>query len=138
MSTNLDLTTQGGQNCALTPGDIILRTGDEMTNDGRIGISVLSAKPGDCPVNATANLEVVALQEMHNQFREQIDTGLKTLADNQGKNGIPPGPPPNPRSVTEGQAPPEALSTVEDALARQQSDASEAEAEIQQATDTGQ
>jgi hypothetical protein len=29
---------------------------------------------------------------MHNQFREKLDSGLKTLAANQGKNGLPAAP----------------------------------------------
>jgi hypothetical protein len=29
---------------------------------------------------------------MHNHFREQMDAGLKQLADNQGKNGLPAAP----------------------------------------------
>ncbi|HEY6268778.1 MAG TPA: hypothetical protein VIX11_10800 [Candidatus Acidoferrum sp.] len=29
---------------------------------------------------------------MPNHFREQMDAGLKTLADNQGKNGLPSAP----------------------------------------------
>jgi hypothetical protein len=29
---------------------------------------------------------------MHNDFRAKIDSGLKTLADNQGRNGLPPAP----------------------------------------------
>jgi hypothetical protein len=137
VSANLDVSITGGEGCALTPGDIILRTGDQMTGDGRIGVSVLSSKPGDCPVNAAADIEVAALQEMHNQFREQIDSGLKTLAENQGKGGLPSGPPPNPRTVAEGQATADAASSVQDALARQLADANQAEAEIQQATNTG-
>src|SRR5205807_271811 len=115
VSTNLDVTVAGGQGCALTPGDIILRTSDNMVEGGRIGVSVLSSKPGDCPVNSATDLDVVALQEMHNQFREHIDTGLKQLADNSGKNGLPPAPPANPRTVAEGQAPPDQASTVQDA-----------------------
>jgi len=128
----------GGQGCALTPGDIILRTGDNMVNGSRIGVSVLSSKPGDCPVNSAAELEVVALQEMHNQFREQIDTGMKQLADNQGKNGFPPAPAASPRLVADGQAPAEQASTVEQALMQQQADASQAEQEVQQAANSAQ
>src|SRR5205085_9042130 len=109
-----------------------------MVEGGRIGVSVLSSKPGDCPVNSATDLDVVALQEMHNQFREHIDTGLKQLADNSGKNGLPPAPPANPRTVAEGQAPPDQASTVQDALLRQQADANQAEQEVQQAANIAQ
>jgi hypothetical protein len=138
VSTNLDVTATGGQGCALTPGDIILRTGDQPVNGNRIGVSVLSSKPGDCPVNSATDIEVAALQEMHNQFREQVDTGMRQLAENQGKNGLPPAPPANPRQVPDGQAPPEQASTVEQALAQQQADANQAEQEVQQAANSAQ
>jgi hypothetical protein len=138
VSTNLDVTVAGGTACALTPGDIILRTGDNMVNGNRIGVSVLSSKPGDCPLNSAAELDIVALQEMHNQFREQIDSGMKQLADNQGKNGLPPAPSASPRLVAEGQAPADQASTVEQALAQQQNDALQAEQEVQQAANSAQ
>src|SRR5262249_16455370 len=89
VSTNLEVTAAGGTECALTPGDIILRTGDNLVGGNRVGVSVLSSKPGDCPCNSAAELDIVALQEMHNQFREHIGNGMKQLADNQGKNGLP-------------------------------------------------
>jgi hypothetical protein len=138
VSTNLDVTVVGGQGCALTPGDIILRTGDTVVNGSRVGVSVLSSKPGDCPCNSATEVDLVALQEMHNQFREQIDSGMKQLAENQGKNGLPPAPAAGPRLVAEGQAPADQASTVEQALAQQQSDASQAEQEVQQAANSAQ
>jgi len=92
VSSNLDVVTDHGQECALTPGDIILRTGDTLVEGTKVGVSVQSSKKGDCPAGANAQVEVADLQEMHNRFREQIDTGLKQLADNQGKNGLPAAP----------------------------------------------
>ena len=138
VSTNLDVTAAGGQGCSLTPGDIILRTSDNLVNGNQIGVSVLSSKPGDCPVNSAAQVDVVELQEMHNQFREHIGAGMKQLAENQGKNGLPSAPAANPRPVAEGQAPPEAAATVEQALLQTQNDASQAEQEVQQAANSAQ
>jgi hypothetical protein len=57
-----------------------------------VGVSVQSSKNGDCPAGANAQVEVADLQEMHNRFREQLDIGLRQLADNQGKNGPPAAP----------------------------------------------
>jgi hypothetical protein len=138
VSTNLDVQVAGGQGCALTPGDIILRTGDNVVGNNLIGVSVLSSKPGDCPVNSAAQIEVVQLQEMHNQFREHIGSGMKQLADNAGKNGLPPAPAANPRTVAEGQAPAEQASAVEQALLQTQNDANQAEQEVQQAANSAQ
>ncbi len=132
VSMNLDVFA-GGRACALTPGDIILRTGD-MLDGGRVGINVLNSKPGDCPINSATEIEVSTLQEMHNQFREQIDAGLKTLADNQGQGGLPTGPPADPRQVLEAQAAPDL--SAEAALLRQQQEANQTETEIHQGANT--
>lgn len=100
VSSNLDVTA-AGQACALTPGDIIRRTGKEVAPDGSVPVEVESSKPGGCPKESATSVQVADLQEMHNQFREQIDSGLKMLAENQAK-GLPSGPAAAPRAVAEG------------------------------------
>lgn len=90
--------------CALTPGDILLRTSDTIGPDGTVAVSVLASKPGSCPINGTGVLDVAVLQEMHNQFRQQIDTGLGLLSANQGTHGLPAGPYGEPRPATQGWA----------------------------------
>jgi hypothetical protein len=130
VSANLNVQSVGGQACALTPGDIILRTADTIGADGMVGVSILSSKPGDCAINASSTIDVSTLQEMHNQFREQIDSGLSLLAANQGKDGLPKGPAAAPRSVTQGWA--KADGKAESALMKQQRDADQTEAEAQQ------
>jgi hypothetical protein len=136
VSSNLDVAV-AGQGCSLTPGDIILRTGDSVGSDGTIGVSVLSSKPGDCPVNSAASVDVAALQEMHNQFREQIDAGMQQLAQNQGQGGLPAAPPAGARNFAEGQAPADSAQSVQSALMQQQTDAGQAETELQQAVNVG-
>jgi hypothetical protein len=91
VGSNLDLVSDAGE-CAVTPGDVLLRTGSAPDADNKVSVSVLSSKKGDCPVDTTSDVEVTELQEMHNQFREKMDAGLKTLAENQGKNGLPEAP----------------------------------------------
>lgn len=129
VSMDLDVLADG-QQCSLTPGDIILRSGD-MVDGTRIPVSVLTSKPGDCAVNSTTSILVADLQEMHNRFREQIDSGLQTLAEKQGKNGLPTGPAARPREVAEGLAEPDP--NVENQLTQQQEEANRAESEIEQA-----
>lgn len=94
----------GGQTCDISPGDVIMRTGDSLLPENKVGITILTSKPGNCPANLSATIDAELLQEMHNQFRETLDAGLQTLADNQGKGGLPVGPPPLARLVAEGQA----------------------------------
>ena len=55
-------------------------------------MSVSTSKGNDCRVGSTLLVEVNDLQEMHNHLREQTDSGLKSLADNSGKGGLPPAP----------------------------------------------
>jgi hypothetical protein len=128
VSSSLDLTTAAGE-CALSPGDIILRTADQPTSENMVEVSVLSSKSGDCPANVNAPLELAALQEMQNQFREQIDAGLKTLAENGGRNGLPKAPAAAPYAATEGQATADPGASA--ALAQQRRAADQAEANIQ-------
>lgn len=135
ISSTLDVAA-AGQTCALTPGDIILRTDDAAGDGNTVGVSVLNSKAGDCPVNSSARMEVAALQEMHNQFREKIASGLTLLADNQGKSGLPAGPAPGARQVREGQAAPDL--NVDKALLAQQQDANQIEAEARQAAASAQ
>lgn len=137
VSTAMDVVTTGGQNCALTSGDIILRTSDSVSSDGKVGVNVLSAKPGDCPINAGTSVDLATLQEMHNQFAQQVGAGMQQLASNQGRNGVPAGPPASPRPVPAAQAQPDPAASVNSQLSQQQQDAQRAEAEIQQAANAG-
>jgi hypothetical protein len=102
VSSNLDVTA-AAQTCALTPGDIIQRTGKEVTSDGSIAVEVESSKPCDCPRDSATAVQLMDLQEMHNQFREQIDTGLSMLAENKAP-GLQTGPAATPRPVADGTA----------------------------------
>jgi hypothetical protein len=129
VSSNLDITTAEGQACALTPGDVIERRGKTVGADGGIAVDVVSAKPGDCAADAAASVQLADLQEMHNQFREQIDSGLKMLADNQAK-GLPNGPAADARPVPDGIAPPAPDAATQ--LAAQETDAARLETQVAQ------
>ena len=53
---------------------------------------VADNRQGDCARGSKPMVRVADLQDMHNRFREQLDAGLKQLAANQGKNGLPAAP----------------------------------------------
>jgi hypothetical protein len=130
VSSNLDITTAAGQACSLTPGDIIHRTGKEVMADGGVVVEVVSSKPGDCAADSgAASVQVADLQEMHNQFREQLDSGLKMLADNQAKR-FPAAPAAGARPVAEGTADP--VVDAEAQLVKQETDAGALEAQVRQ------
>jgi hypothetical protein len=88
VSSDLQVTV-AGRTCVLTPGDTILRDDARMYDAGKVGALVMSSKSGDCPANSSTSVEIAALQEMHNQFRRQIDAGLAELARQQGHGGLP-------------------------------------------------
>jgi hypothetical protein len=130
VSTNLDVTADG-QVCPLSPGDVLLRMDNTPDRDNTVGVSVVSSKKLDCNIGSSPRVQVADLQEMHDHFLEQMGAGLKTLADNQGKNGIPSGPAANPRQNPDGQAPEDLTAATE--LQNQQKDADRAEKEVRQA-----
>jgi len=127
VSANLDITTAAGQACSLTPGDIIQRKGQTVAADGGVDVDVVSSKPGDCAADSRAAVQLADLQEMHNQFREQLDSGLKILADNQAR-GLPSGPAAGSRPIAEGIADP--VADAESQLVAQETDAAKLEAQV--------
>jgi hypothetical protein len=130
VTTRFDVNA-GDQACSLSPGDVLMRTENTPDSANTVGVNVVSSQKSDCRMGSSPRVQVVDLQEMHNHFREQLDSGLKTLADNQGKNGIPSGPAASGRSNREGAAAPD-LSVTAD-LQKQQEEADQAEKEVQQA-----
>lgn len=125
--SDLDLTTAAGQACTLTPGDIIQRKGQTVTTDGGVAVEVVSSKLADCAAGYGATVQLADLQEMHNQFREQIDSGLQKLAEHQG---LPTPPPTGQRPVAEGTADP--VPDAESKLMAQETAAGNLEAQVRQ------
>jgi hypothetical protein len=123
---NVDLVGDSGE-CTVTAGDVLVRSGDP--NGTKVGVSVVSSKKGDCAVGTGSDVEISDLQEMHNQFREKLDTGLKTLADNSGKNGLPKAPD---TGTSAGEVPaPQPDADAGDELQGQEKDAESAEQDVQ-------
>jgi len=131
VASNLDVTTAGsGQECGLTAGDVLMRLADTPDDNQNVTASVQSSKKGDCAAGQTVVVSVQNLQEMHNNFREQVDSGLKSLADNSGKNGVPNAPD---TSTTPGEVPvPPPDGAAADQLQAQQGLADQSEAQVQQ------
>ncbi len=130
VSSDLDATTSDGVECQLTPGDVVYRTGDTPDDDHMVDATVKSSKKDNCAVGVSVGVETGDLQEMHNQLRIQMDAGLKTLAEKQGKDGIPAAPD---TKTQAGEVPPPAPDTnVANDLQDQKKEADQAEAEAQQ------
>jgi hypothetical protein len=128
VSATLDVPS-GDDTCALTPGDIVQRQENEPGDDKAVAVKVLSAKSEGCAVGSVVRIQVTDLQDMHNDFREKLDTGLDTLA--KGGNGLPKAPDATHKINPDGQAQPDL--NADDDLKAQQADADAADKEVQAA-----
>jgi hypothetical protein len=131
VSSSLDVTNSSGQECGLTAGDVVMRMTDSPDGNQNVSASVQTSKQSDCATGQTVAIGVQDLQEMHNQFRQQLDSGLKTLATNSGKGGLPSAPD---TGTTSGEVPaPAPDSSAAAQLANAQQDANQTEQQVQQA-----
>lgn len=103
VSMDLNISTES-ETCTLSAGDLLLRSSEPAGDPNSVGVMVVNSKAGSCAVGTKTMLDLATLQEMHNDFRQQIDSGLATLADNKGKNGIPKGPSADAKKSKDGQA----------------------------------
>ncbi len=92
VSDSLSVATAGGQVCSLNAGDVLIRIDDNPTLDNEVRVRVMSSKPSDCIIGIMPLVAVTDLQEMHNRFREQLDSGLHMLAEKSGTGGLPRAP----------------------------------------------
>jgi hypothetical protein len=136
VATILTETAPDGSDCSLSPGDVVTRIDDTPDDNKNVKVLVSSSQKGDCGSGSQVAMAVDDLQEMHNHFREQLDQGLKTLAEKQGKDGIPAGPKPGGKANPDGQVQPDL--DVEAQLNDQQKDADAAEADVAQSTASSQ
>jgi hypothetical protein len=129
VSNDLDVTTTDQQLCALQAGDMLQLMTPAASDSGLVELRVASSKRLDCPTGVLVSVSLTDLQEMQNSFQAQIEAGLGTLRDTQGRNGLPSAPPDAvaapPRPVT-GLAP---FSAADSAVAldqqREQADQAE-------------
>jgi hypothetical protein len=114
----------------LSAGDIVQRQENEPGSDNAVAVKVLSAKGEDCAVGSAPRVLVTDLQDMHNDFREKLDTGLDTLA--KGGNGLPKAPDVTKSANPDGQVQPDL--NADDDLKAQETDAEGAEKEVKAAS----
>ena len=107
-----------------------MRTETTPDQNNTLAVNVVSSQKTDCAGGSTPRIQVSDLQDMHNQFAEQLDSGLESLAKNQGKDGIPTGPAADPRKNPDGTAAPDPAAVAD--LQKQQQEANQAEKEVQQ------
>jgi hypothetical protein len=126
----------GDGTCSLTAGDVIKRTEDKADDDNTVAVQVLASKKEDCDIGSTPRVATSDLEDMHTEFREQLSEGLKSLGENQGKNGIPAGPAPATKPNPEGVVAPDLTVADELKAADQAADAAEQDVQAAAADDS--
>lgn len=132
--SDLDVVNLAGQECALTPGDVLQFNPPVDPNGVSANLVVLASKGGpECRRADTVAVALNDLQEMQNQMRQTIDDGLAKLQAQQGQGGLPPAPPsaqvaPSNAQFTSIAPPPDPDVATE--LSQQESQAATAETEV--------
>ncbi|MGA2002398.1 MAG: hypothetical protein ABSG70_03395 [Terriglobales bacterium] len=124
--------TSDGQECELTAGDILTRLTNTPDADQNVTAIVSARKKRDCAIDKQVKVSVDALQEMHNHFDEQVDSGIKMLAQKQGTGGLPKAPD---TATTASDVPvPQPDPTVAKDLTDQEAAADRTETQVEQET----
>ena len=92
VSAPLNVTTAGGQLCAVSPGDVLQLNAAPAKDATAADLKVSSSRQADCPAGAQVSVSLEDLQEMHNSFRAKLDAGLEALHGAQGKGDLPAAP----------------------------------------------
>jgi hypothetical protein len=130
VSNTLSETTADGTACSLSAGDVLTRIGDTPDANQNVNVLVTSSQNADCATGAQVAVAVSDLQDMHNDFRQKMDAGLQSLADNQGKKGMPGSPDPGRKANPDGTVQPDASAAAQ--LDQTDQSADKAEADVQQ------
>ena len=134
VSADLSLVADGAE-CALSDGDVIVRTTDTADGDGNVNVKVVASTKTDCAIGKEGPLAVDDLQEMYNHFREGLKDGMGELAKKQGTGGLPKSPD---ATTTAGDVPaPEPDKTAEKTLKDQAAAADQTESEVKQEAGSG-
>ena len=76
----------GGQECALTQGDVLQLNPAPASDPSFANVQVLASKGQDCPAGNLVPVQLTDLQEMQNHMRETLDQGLGGLPTSMAKS----------------------------------------------------
>ena len=124
-----------GEECALSQGDVISRTTETADGDGNVNVKVVASTKTDCAIGKEGPVSTDDLQEMYNQFREQLKDGMGELAKKNGSGGLPKAPDTTTKDGDIPAPPPD--KSVEKNLTEQQTSADQAETEAKQEAGSG-
>jgi hypothetical protein len=134
VSADLSLVADGAE-CALSDGDVIVRTSDTPDDDQNVTVKVVASTKSDCAIGKEGPVALDDLQEMYNHFREGLKDGMGELAKKQGTGGLPKSP--DTKTTAGDVPPPEPDKSAEKALKDQAADADKTEAEVKQEAGSG-
>jgi hypothetical protein len=130
----LNVLTGDNQTCGISIGDVLRLNAAPADNSTAADLTVMTSRQTDCPAGAQVTVSLADLQDMQNNFRAQLDSGLQTLHSGQGQGGLPAAPPsaiaPPPRPVED--LPPDDP-TVQAQLQAAQQQAAATETQVTQA-----
>jgi hypothetical protein len=90
---NMDLTNSYGQECLVSPGDVLQMGAPVSANTASANLVVLASKGGqECSKSSVVAVGLTDLQDLQNYMRQTIDQGLGDLQKRQAK-GLPAPPP---------------------------------------------
>lgn len=93
ISTDMQLEISADQSCALTPGDVLFRRRTSSADaDGKVAVVVVGSTHGGCPLNTQGQISLQSLQEIENQYDEQLQAAMGVMAEKAGHGTIPPSP----------------------------------------------
>jgi len=136
VASTLEVTTSDQQTCTLSPGDVLRLTAAPAESSPLADLIVATSKRADCPAGVQVSVSLPDLQDMQNNMRSHLDSGLQELRLKQGSGGLPSAP----RSAMSARPRPVIADpqladdpNVAAVLEQQQREAREAEAGILQA-----
>lgn len=121
-----------GQECGLTAGDVVTRLTDTPDSNQMVNASVSASKKGECAAGQTVAVKVDDLQEMYNHFADQLQNGMKEMAQKQGTNGMPKAP--DTGTTASDVPPPKPDPSAAKDLQDQQAQADQTDAQVKQET----
>ena len=132
---NMDLTGSTGQECLVTPGDVLQLQAPPPPDATVANLVVLASKGGqECPKLSIVAIAMNDLQDLQNYMRQSIDQGFGELKKHEGQ-GLP-APPPSaagaPTSAPYVQDAPPSDQNIASELAQQDQEADNTEREANQ------
>lgn len=124
----------GGEQCAITGGDFVRRADLTPDASGTVSVTVASvakATTSHCTVGSTVRVPVATLQEWFNRFVEDQQKSYEEMVKGDMHDKFPPVPDATPVPNPSGVATPDSPQAIADTSREAQTNASQAESEIQ-------